>query len=76
MPFGDPYSVYLDEDLYQELNLQIEGSFGGIGVEIDLDEEKSWLLWPHCRGRLLTAPELRVETLSWRSRGKIQKGLL
>jgi len=37
---GDPYSVYLDEDLYQELDLQIEGSFGGIGVEIDLDGKK------------------------------------
>lgn len=37
---GDPYSVYLDRDAYRELNLQIEGSFGGIGVEIDLDQEK------------------------------------
>lgn len=37
---GDPYSVYLNQDAFRELNLQIEGSFGGIGVEIDLDQEK------------------------------------
>lgn len=37
---GDPYSVYLDRDAYKELNMQIEGTFGGIGVEIDLDEDK------------------------------------
>lgn len=37
---GDPYSVYLDQEAFRELNQQIEGSFGGIGVEIDLNEEK------------------------------------
>lgn len=37
---NDPYSVYLDKDAYRELNLQIEGTFGGIGVEIDLDKDK------------------------------------
>jgi carboxyl-terminal processing protease len=36
----DPYSVYLDEDAFKELNLQIEGTFGGIGVEIDVDQDK------------------------------------
>lgn len=36
----DPYSVYLDQDAFRELNLQIEGTFGGIGVEIDLDQDK------------------------------------
>jgi len=37
---GDPYSVYLDRTAFQELNLQIEGTFGGIGVEIDLNKDK------------------------------------
>ncbi len=37
---GDPYSVYLDKDNYQELNAQIEGSFGGIGVEFDMDKDR------------------------------------
>ncbi|HHW41043.1 MAG TPA: S41 family peptidase [Syntrophomonadaceae bacterium] len=37
---GDPYSVYLDRTAFQELNLQIEGAFGGIGVEIDLNKDK------------------------------------
>ena len=36
----DPYSVYLDEEAFKELNLQIEGTFGGIGVEIDVDQDK------------------------------------
>ncbi len=37
---NDPYSVYLDKDTFKELNLQIEGIFGGIGVEIDVDQDK------------------------------------
>lgn len=37
---NDPYSVYLDKSAFQELNLQIEGAFGGIGVEIDLNKNK------------------------------------
>ncbi len=36
----DPYSVYLDQEAFKELNLQIEGTFGGIGVEIDVDQDK------------------------------------
>ena len=37
---GDPYSVYLDKEDYRELNDQIEGSFGGIGVEFDMNNDK------------------------------------
>ncbi len=37
---NDPYSVYLDKDDYQELNVQIEGSFGGIGVVLDVDKNE------------------------------------
>lgn len=37
---GDPYSYYLDRDNYNELNAQIEGSFGGIGVEFDTDKNR------------------------------------
>jgi carboxyl-terminal processing protease len=37
---GDPYSVYLNKDDYQELNVQIEGSFGGIGVVFDMDNNR------------------------------------
>jgi carboxyl-terminal processing protease len=35
----DPYSVYLDREAFKELNLQIEGTFGGIGVEIDMNQD-------------------------------------
>ncbi len=37
---GDPYSVYLNKDDYRDLNVQIEGSFGGIGVEFGMDKDK------------------------------------
>jgi len=37
---NDPYSVYLDKDDYQDLNAEIEGAFGGIGVEFDMDQNK------------------------------------
>jgi len=37
---NDPYSVYLDKDDFQDLNAEIEGSFGGIGVEFDMDKDK------------------------------------
>jgi carboxyl-terminal processing protease len=36
---GDPYSVYMDKDTFSDLNSQIEGAFGGIGVEIDLNKD-------------------------------------
>ena len=37
---NDSYSVYLDKDAFKNLNVQIEGTFGGIGVEIDKNENK------------------------------------
>jgi carboxyl-terminal processing protease len=37
---GDPYSTYLDKDSFQELNVQIEGSFGGIGVVLNIGKDK------------------------------------
>ncbi len=41
---NDPYSVYLDKDSFRELNVQIEGSFGGIGVEFDLNQDKQLVI--------------------------------
>jgi len=37
---NDSYSVYLDKNAFKNLNVQIEGTFGGIGVEIDKNENK------------------------------------
>jgi len=37
---NDSYSVYMDENAFKNLNVQIEGTFGGIGVEIDKNENK------------------------------------
>ena len=35
----DPYSVYLDADIFQKLQEQILGSFGGLGILVGLKEE-------------------------------------
>jgi len=43
---GDPYSVYLDKDSYQDLNDQIEGSFGGIGVVLDANKDVRLVIVP------------------------------
>jgi len=29
---GDPYSVYMDTDMYKELMIETKGSFGGVGI--------------------------------------------
>ena len=34
----DPHSAYLDKNDYQDLKAQTTGEFGGIGVEISMDE--------------------------------------
>ncbi len=33
----DPYSSYLTEDMYKELQVETKGEFGGLGIEITLD---------------------------------------
>src|SRR3990172_80182 len=32
----DPHSAYLTQDLYKELQIDTEGSFGGLGIEITI----------------------------------------
>lgn len=36
---NDPYSVYLDPKTYAQLNEQIKGSFGGLGILVGVKEE-------------------------------------
>jgi len=36
----DPYSVYMDEEEFQEFRQHIEGSIGGIGIFVSVQEEK------------------------------------
>jgi len=35
----DPYSVYLDEQTYKQLQEQISGSFGGLGILVGMNKE-------------------------------------
>jgi len=35
----DPYSVYLDEQTYKQLQEQISGSFGGLGILVGVNKE-------------------------------------
>ena len=37
---GDPHSLYLDQNLYSQLEEQTEGSFGGIGVYMGFKDSK------------------------------------
>ena len=34
----DPHSSYLDPETYKELGIQIAGKFGGLGIEVTMDE--------------------------------------
>ncbi len=34
---GDPYTVYMDEEDYEELNLTLQGSYSGLGISIYKD---------------------------------------
>jgi carboxyl-terminal processing protease len=34
----DPYSSYLDPDMYRELEVETKGSFGGLGIEIAIKD--------------------------------------
>ncbi|MCJ7663955.1 MAG: PDZ domain-containing protein, partial [Desulfobacterales bacterium] len=34
----DPYSAYLDPDMYHELQVETKGSFGGLGIEIAIKD--------------------------------------
>jgi len=35
----DPHSSYLDPETYKELGIQIAGKFGGLGIEVTMDED-------------------------------------
>ena len=37
---GDPHSIYLQADMYQELKAHTEGEFGGIGVTMGFKDNK------------------------------------
>jgi carboxyl-terminal processing protease len=41
---NDPYSVYLDQEDFKSLDQEIEGAFGGIGVEIGLNDNKQLMV--------------------------------
>jgi carboxyl-terminal processing protease len=42
----DPYSSYLDPDMYRELQVETKGSFGGLGIEIAIKDEMLTVIAP------------------------------
>lgn len=42
----DPYSSYLSPDEYEEMQIEFDGEFGGIGIVITLREEKLTIVSP------------------------------
>lgn len=43
---GDPYSVYMDQNEYGEMNRYIHGSIGGIGIYVGLKDKKIIVVAP------------------------------
>ena len=52
----DPHSAYLTPDLYKELQVDTEGSFGGLGIEITV-RDGVLTSCPRLKTRLHTALE-------------------
>jgi carboxyl-terminal processing protease len=42
----DPYSEYLNEDMFKELQAETTGGFGGLGIEISLESEMLTIVSP------------------------------
>ena len=45
----DPHSAYLTPDSYKELQVDTEGSFGGLGIEITLRDGILTVVSPNAR---------------------------
>ena len=43
---GDPYSVYLDPKMYNELMLETKGSFGGVGIVLGVRDKQLTVVAP------------------------------
>ncbi len=44
---GDPYSVYLDPETFRQLNEQIHGSFGGLGILVGIEGDYLTVVRPY-----------------------------
>ncbi|MFH1478423.1 MAG: S41 family peptidase [Candidatus Omnitrophota bacterium] len=42
----DPYSQFMDPDMYNEMKIETEGEFGGIGIEITLKDDLLTIITP------------------------------
>ena len=42
----DPYSQFLDPDMYNELKVETEGEFGGLGIEITIKDDLLTIISP------------------------------
>jgi len=44
--YGDPYTTFIEPPQAELQSNQLEGKFGGIGIRIDIDENKNILIYP------------------------------
>jgi carboxyl-terminal processing protease len=42
----DPHSTYLPPEFFKEMNVEISGSFGGLGIEITISDDKLTVIAP------------------------------
>ena len=64
----DPHSTFINTSEWTQFRRQIEGRFGGIGIQVDVDPEthaSAW--WRRWSGRRLTRPASWRATRSSRS---------
>ena len=47
---NDPYSVYLNQEEYEEFRQHIEGSIGGIGIFVSVNEEEKFVVYSVIKG--------------------------
>lgn len=44
--YGDPYSAFFEPAVHELTTNQLEGKYGGIGIEINRDQSGDWILFP------------------------------
>jgi carboxyl-terminal processing protease len=70
----DPHSVYLPPEFFREMNVEISGSFGGLGIEITISDDKLTVIAPIDDTPAFRAG-MKAGDFIWKIDGKPTRGL-
>src|ERR1039457_3319975 len=70
----DPHSAYLTPEFFKEMNIEISGSFGGLGIEIHMNDGKLTVISPIDDTPAFRAG-IKTGDIIWKIDGKPTKGL-